>query len=208
MSALEKPGTPDAVDEEVRAAALTKRPWPQPWMRAFLVAMTTMPNVAAACRVAGISRNRPYEWAKQDPEFRAAWDEAREIGVDLLERIAHQRATVGEERRTVRRREKRDASGKVIEVEEIVEEFVHVSDGILQTLLKAYRPEKFRERVDHRHSGTGEDGAIVVDEIERRPTRERILGLIKLANELEVPAVIDGTAERIENGHGPGGEDD
>jgi hypothetical protein len=37
------------------------------------------------------------------------------------------------------------------------------SDRLLELLLKARRPAKYRERIDHKHGGDGEAGAIPVD---------------------------------------------
>lgn len=54
-------------------------------------------SAAAACRELGIARSQPYEHAKTDHEFAAAWLEAREIGADLLEDVAYRLATEGAE---------------------------------------------------------------------------------------------------------------
>ena len=48
----------------------------------------------------------------------AAWEEAEEVGTDLLEQIALRRATVGEQRRVTRTRTKRDSKGRIIEEDE------------------------------------------------------------------------------------------
>lgn len=74
-------------------------------------------SVASACRAQRISRQTYYTWLKEDPDFAAAARDAIEIGTDLLEDEAKRRA-VG-------------LSG---------------SDTLLIFLLKARRPDKYRER--------------------------------------------------------------
>ena len=88
----------------------------------FLIALGKMPNISSACRQVGIARHTAYNHRKTDAEFKAAWDDAIEIGVDALEEVAMKRA-------------KKE------------------SDTLLIFLLKAHRPEKYRERVEQQHSG-------------------------------------------------------
>jgi hypothetical protein len=183
------------IDDAARLQPLTEREWPRPWMRPYLEALANIPNLSAAARAAGVARTYPYQVAKGDPDFAAAIREAKEIGVDLLERIALRRATQGEKRTIVRTREKRDETGKVVESETITEETLHVSDSLLTTLLKAHRPELYRERYDVRHTADDFGAPAVLDEIYRKPTRERMVGLARLAAELE-PDVIEGVSHR------------
>jgi hypothetical protein len=171
--------------------AFTVRKWPKPWMGPFLEALAQMPNLSASCRLVGIARSTAYRTAGLDPEFREAWREAIEIGTDLLERVAHQRATTGDERVETRRRVKRclNRAGELVVVEEetITVQTTYVSDAMLTLLLKAYRPRRFQERqfapgddLEKRPAErSGDDG------IHRKPTRERMLALAKLACELE-----------------------
>jgi hypothetical protein len=46
------------------------------WRPHFLEALAAAPNVAAACRAAGISRKAAYDARNRDTVFAAAWDEA------------------------------------------------------------------------------------------------------------------------------------
>lgn len=185
---------------ELRRSAIVDRDWPNPWQRPFLDALSRIPNVSAAVRIVGINYSYAYEARSKDAEFAAAWEEAVNVACDLLEQIAHRRATSGEARRSTRTRRKREANsqGAMVLVEEETTEIeeTHISDTLLQFLLKAHRPEKYRERVDHRHSG-GDGGPVVIDEIYRRPTRERMLGLLELAHKHELP-VIEGNGRRVE----------
>lgn len=49
-------------------------------------------NVSEAARAAGIGRTAAYDWRNSDKEFAAAWDEAEQIAVDGLEKVAWERA--------------------------------------------------------------------------------------------------------------------
>lgn len=96
-------------------------------------------SVAAACRAERISRSAYYDWRKDEPAFAASADQAIEDGTDLLEDVARKRAAAPE-------------SG---------------SDTLLIFLLKARRPEKYRERSDIQVSGSGGGPLTVV--IGQRP---------------------------------------
>jgi hypothetical protein len=74
-------------------------------------------SVASACRAQRISRATYYRWLKEDPTFAANAEDALEVGTDLLEDEAKRRA-VG----------------------------LNGSDTLLIFLLKARRPDKYRER--------------------------------------------------------------
>src|SRR4051794_16810457 len=89
----------------------------------FLEALRAGRSVAAACRAATYTRSVAYVWRRDDPDFKAAWDEAVEEGTDALEDIAFDRAATGQ------------------------------SDTLTIFLLKARRPEKYRETVRQEHSG-------------------------------------------------------
>lgn len=180
--------------------ALEPREWTHPWQAAFLEALALMPNVSAACQRVGVSRPRVYQVRESDPAFAEAWANAVDVGVDLLERIAHARATTGEPKVTTRRTVKKEG-GKVVEEVEVVEETTLISNALLIFLLKAHRPTMYRERIDHRHLGPDGAGPVQV-EVYREPTRERMLELAALAQELElpsgqvVPAVIESSASK------------
>ena len=56
--------------------------------KAFIEAMyKTFGNISASCRVIGISRNLPYIWAKEDPDFKAKFEsnDYREAYKDAIE---------------------------------------------------------------------------------------------------------------------------
>lgn len=96
--------------------------------------------VSEACRMVGISRSTAYKERERNPEFRAAWDELNTRVVESLEQEAYRRAVEGVDRMVV-------SAGRKLGTEK------QFSDTLLALLLKANRPEKYRERVDVAHSG-------------------------------------------------------
>lgn len=122
------------------------------WRPVFLKALAETGNVSAAARKAAIHRDTAYA-ARPDPlaevadpeaiAFGKAWDAAIEVAIDALEEEARRRAVEGTlepvgwyrgvQGGTVRR----------------------YSDTLLIVLLKAHRPEKYRELVRAEHTGAG-----------------------------------------------------
>lgn len=66
------------------------------WHPKFLKALAERPIITRAARKAGITRATAYNHKNADPEFRAAWEEALEEGVDGLVDCAWGRALDGE----------------------------------------------------------------------------------------------------------------
>lgn len=102
---------------------------------AFLTALRAGASVSAACKSADISRPTAYKLYHTDQHFAREWDYAIEQGTDTLEDVALRRATVGVQRNIYHK-------GQVVGTHN------EVSDTLLIFLLKARRPEKYRERVD------------------------------------------------------------
>lgn len=104
--------------------------------RAFLAAYSQLGNITAAAKAAGChpARHR-NDWAK-NPEYMAAFLDAQEEANDLLEAEALRRATRGTDRPVFH---KGKQCGTIREY----------SDQLLVILLKANRPTKFRENVNH-----------------------------------------------------------
>lgn len=107
----------------------------------FLLVLSEQANVSAACRAVGISNRCAYDHKNDDPEFAKMWADAVEVAVDKLEQEAWHRATHGVEKPIVHK-------GEVVG---IVRE---PSDRLTELLLKAHRPEKYRDRMEL----TGKDG--------------------------------------------------
>jgi hypothetical protein len=99
---------------------------------AFLDALSETANVTAACERVGISRRAIYEWREEDPDFVAAWERALNLGTDALEDEAVRRGREGTVKPVFYKGE--ECGG--------VREY---SDTLLIFMLKARRPEKFRD---------------------------------------------------------------
>lgn len=106
----------------------------------FIAALAESGNVTEACRHAKMSRTGAYQRRERDKAFGALWDEAVEISTDLLEKEARRRAVTGWDEPVFHDGKKVGSIRKY-------------SDRMLEILLKGHRPEKFRERVDLKHSG-------------------------------------------------------
>lgn len=87
-----------------------------------------------------------YNWREEDPEFAAAWDKAKAIGLDALEDEATRRAFEGTEK-------------PVFHLGSECGTIREYSDTLTIFLLKGGKPEKYRERVSQEL--TGKDGGPV-----------------------------------------------
>jgi len=101
---------------------------------AVLSAFKNCANVTRACEIADIARATFYEWLKEDPEFKAAYEATREEAIQVLEDEAIKRATIGG------------------------------SDTLLIFLLKAAKPQKYRDYVRQEISGPN-GGAITTHKV-------------------------------------------
>ena len=128
------------------------------WKAAFLCALRRTGNVSAAARAAGICRSRCYEARRRDREFAAAWTDALEEAVDMLEMEAFRRAVegVGEDRFF-----RGDVVGTV----------TRYSDRLLMFLLKARRPSTFGTGAAPRDAEDQESDERYLAELRRRMER-------------------------------------
>jgi hypothetical protein len=111
----------------------------------FLTALAETGNVSVAVEIAGTSRTRAYEMRNRNAAFAKAWDEAEEKAADALEAEAWRRAVVGVQEPLVSAgRVVRDDGGQPLAIRRF-------SDPLLITLLKAHRPDRFKDRsvVEH-----------------------------------------------------------
>ncbi len=99
-------------------------------------------NVRAAAVKTKIARGTWYDLRARDAEFKALWDQAVELGTEALEDEAVRRAHQGTEK-PVFYQGKRCGS---------IQEY---SDTLLIFLLKARRPEKYRDNSSVEISGKG-----------------------------------------------------
>lgn len=104
------------------------------WRTAFLTALSHCNNITAAAEAAGVSRTAVLKARKQDPQFRAKFEEAVQAAVDRAEYLAWKLAVEGQE-------------------EPVYYQGVQVgtktvrSERMLEMILKAERPEKYASDV-------------------------------------------------------------
>ncbi len=106
----------------------------------FLTALEETASVTAACARIVVSTRAMYEIRKRDPEFRKAWAAAIELGIDALEDEAVRRAREGVDEPVFHRGSK---CGNIR----------RYSDTLLMFILKAARPEKYKDRAANEISG-------------------------------------------------------
>lgn len=105
------------------------------WVKAFLSSFRRYGNVSAACAAAGIERSTAYRHKEKDESFADAWKEAENESADRLEMEA-------------RRRAERGVLKPVYHKGVRVGYMREYSDTLMAILLKAHKPEKYRERQD------------------------------------------------------------
>ncbi len=99
----------------------------------FLEVLRKSPNVTVAARVAGIATSTVAKHRKEDALFEERFQEALNEAIDMLEHQAHIRAFSGVEEGVYYK-------GGLVDTQ------VKYSDALTMFLLKAHRPDKYRER--------------------------------------------------------------
>ena len=107
----------------------------------FCTALAESGIVSSACRKAEISRTAAYEARNADPVFAEAWDKALEVGIAGLEDEAQRRAFEGVLEPVFQGGAKVGAIRKY-------------SDTLAMFMLKAHKPDRYRERHDLSLSGS------------------------------------------------------
>jgi hypothetical protein len=110
--------------------------------KAFLDAYRDTGNIRLACAASGVKRRATvYEWQEHDEAFALAFQQAQVEAVEALEAAAYHRAVEGVETAVT-------APGRgIVGYEQ------KYSDTLLIFLLKGAAPEKYRDRMEMRHSG-------------------------------------------------------
>ena len=106
---------------------------------AFLEDYVRWANISSACIAAAVTRATYYLWREKDPKFDAACNLANEAATERLEREAWRRATEGSPYRRTSY-----WHGEPVGTDEKVE----YSDNLMMLLLRARRPDLYREKVD------------------------------------------------------------
>jgi hypothetical protein len=154
------------------ADPIRRLPAPAPrrrWGKKFLDALRHTGNHSAACRAAGVHRSTPYDAMQADSAFAAAYRDALDEACDGLELEARRRAHDGVDRPVIY--QGRLCGTWVDEAGNVVAEGTpgarllpltvkEYSDTLLLALLKAHRPEKYRDNVKMEHAGSRPGGAI------------------------------------------------
>lgn len=104
-----------------------------PWTGPFLDALQAGATVTAACAVAGVHASTVYDRRIVSKQFRKLWNTAIHISTPLLEGEAVRRAYHGTDKPVYQR-------GVMVGT---IREY---SDTLLTTLLKARRPDRYRDR--------------------------------------------------------------
>lgn len=110
---------------------------------AFCAALAETGIVSRACAAVDITRRTAYNWREDYPDFAQAWDRALQIGISALEDEAHRRAFEGVPEPVFHQGVECGSVRKY-------------SDTLAIFLLKAHRPEKYRE--NSRMELTGANG--------------------------------------------------
>ena len=116
------------------------RPLARVWKPIFIETLRRTANVSQAARAADIDRAVAYRARTRSPTFAATWAEAIEEAVDTLHAIAWQRAADGWLEPVFQ-------GGREVGV---IRRF---DNNLLTTLLKAHRPEMFRDNYRVEHAG-------------------------------------------------------
>ncbi len=141
------------------------------WKEIFLAALLKSSNVSAACRQAKIPRISAYNHRSKDEEFARAWDDALEEALDDAESEAWRRGRDG-----IISNRQYDKEGNLIS------ETRQYSDTLLIFMLKAHRPEKFRETI--RNELTGARGNAI------RLSQEHDLSKLSLDELIQLRAIV------------------
>lgn len=105
-----------------------------PQLRAlFFKTLAESCNVTMSARAIGMSRTHVHKLRRKDKSFAKEWDDAMQQATDALEYTARKRAMEGYKR-------------PVFQRGELVGHEICYSDALTIALLKAHRPEKFRDK--------------------------------------------------------------
>lgn len=109
-------------------------------MAMFLEAYAACGSISHAAKIVGITPSSVYYRRKNDPAFKAAFESAQEMATHRMEDEAYRRAVFGVEKTKYHQ-------GIPVGVER------EYSDSLLQMLLKANDPDKYKERQKIEHEG-------------------------------------------------------
>lgn len=100
------------------------------WLEVFELEGT----VVAACKSTGVPRSTAYKWRQRDEAFALQWADVERATTERMEREAYRRAVEGVKRDVYHQ-------GQVVGAER------HYSDVLLIFMLKARKPDMYRDNV-------------------------------------------------------------
>lgn len=96
--------------------------------------------VTEACEMMGLARQTVYNERQRNEDFALAWADVEERTTERMEAEAYRRAVHG-------------VTTPMVSAGKHVTDVQCYSDRLLEFMLKARRPDKYRDRVDVNHSG-------------------------------------------------------
>lgn len=108
----------------------------------YLMKYTETGRNDIAVKFAGVPIAAAFFWRKEDPEFQEAYNEARDMVVEMLESHAIKRGTQGVRKPIYHR-------GMLVGFDR------QYSDSLLQFMMKGLAPETYRERISVTGKGDG-----------------------------------------------------
>lgn len=137
---------------------------PAAQQRAFLAAYAVTGIISRASEASGVNRQRHSDWLKSDPAYAELFAEAKEVAIENLETEAQRRAKDGIQRLKFYQgeliriplvdgygKQVSDNDGQPIMVPYVEHDY---SDTLLMFMLKALRPDVYRERVESKVTGS------------------------------------------------------
>jgi hypothetical protein len=125
----------------------------------FLAAYKDAGTVTHAAESIGMDRRTHYDWLKTDPDYAVSYQNAEDAAIDALESEARRRALVGIEEPVFHQGREVGLTRKY-------------SDALLIFLLKAKRPNTYRERVQVQAEGVGLLALATPDQLRRLSTTD------------------------------------
>ena len=130
--------------------------------RFLAILVETGGNVSASCRAVKIGRTAVYRWRHEDPVFAREMDAALELSTQTLEDEAIRRAHTG-------------VVEPVYQKGQLVGHVRRYSDRLLEFLLRARRPEVYRETAPSSSAPPAPGNGRVIDQISRAEAAAMVL---------------------------------
>jgi hypothetical protein len=125
--------------------------------RAFLAAYRETASITRAAKAAKIDRTMHYRWIEKSPAYKKAFERAQEHAAQVLEDEAVRRATEGTLEPVFYQGKKRGSVRRY-------------SDGLMQFLLRGFRPQRYAARTEiSGPSGGPLDATIQVKFVDAKP---------------------------------------